>query len=51
MTAAATTIILFVLSLFTDVDKELEQAVNVAVPLIVAYFTRNNPTPGGVPLK
>jgi hypothetical protein len=31
------------------VDEELEQIINLVVPLIVAYFVPNTPTPGGVP--
>lgn len=43
--------VLFLLSLITEVDAQLEQAVNVLVPLIAAYFVKNSDSPGGVPLK
>jgi hypothetical protein len=51
VSAAATTAALYVLSRFTEVDKDLEQLVNVVVPLIVAYFVPNKPTASrdGVP--
>lgn len=49
--AAVATVVLFVLSRFTDVDKDTEQAVNVALPLILAYWVENEDTPGGVPTK
>jgi hypothetical protein len=51
ISAAVTALILFVISRFTEVDKDVEQAVNVLAPLVVAYFTRNKKTPGGVPVK
>jgi hypothetical protein len=47
VSAAATTAALYVLSRFTEVDKDLEQLVNVVVPLIVAYFVPNESTPTG----
>jgi hypothetical protein len=47
--ASVTAVILFVVSLFTDVDQNLEQALNVLVPIVLAYFVKNDPTPGGVP--
>jgi hypothetical protein len=49
--AAVTATALFVISRFTEVDKDTEQLVNVLAPLVVAYWTRNDDTPGGVPLK
>ncbi len=30
-------------------DPALEQLINVVIPLAVAYYVKNNPTPGGVP--
>lgn len=49
--AAVATVVLFILSRFTEVDKDTEQAVNVALPLILAYIVENEDTPGGVPVK
>jgi hypothetical protein len=51
LSAAIVAVILYVVSLFVAVDPQLEQAINVIVPVIVAYFTRNADTPGGVPVK
>ncbi len=49
ISAAVTMVLLYVLRQFVDVDTELEQIVNLVVPLIVAYFVPNSDTPGGVP--
>lgn len=49
--AAITGLVIFIVSQFTSVDKELEQAINIGVPLVLAYFVSNNDTPGGVPVK
>lgn len=49
--AAVSTVVLYVLSRFTEVDQDVEQAVNVALPIILAYFVSNEDTPGGVPTK
>lgn len=47
---AAVAVLLYALfSLVVGADKEVENAINVAVPFIFAYFTQNDPTPGGVP--
>lgn len=34
---------------FVSEDKEVEQAINAFVPLVIAYFVKNDPTPGGYP--
>jgi hypothetical protein len=48
--ASAVAVVLYaVFSLLVHADKEVENAINVGVPLVFAYFTRNDPTPGGVP--
>lgn len=47
--AAVSTVVLFVLSRFIEVDKDVEHAVNVALPLVLAYWVSNEDTPGGVP--
>lgn len=49
--ASVTALVLFALSFVTEVDPQLEQAVNVGLPLILAYFVKNADTPGGYPLK
>jgi hypothetical protein len=49
LSAAGTMLVLYLLRLVVDVDEDLEQVVNLIVPLIVAYFVPNAPTPGGVP--
>jgi hypothetical protein len=49
LSAAGTMIVLYLLRLVVDVDEDLEQIVNLVVPLIVAYFVPNAQTPGGVP--
>jgi hypothetical protein len=52
LSAAATTAILYGLSHVTEVDKDLEQLVNVVVPILVAYFVPNEqetPKGDGVP--
>jgi len=49
--ASVTAVVLFLISLFvTDLDPQTEQAVNVGLPLILAYFVKNADTPGGVPV-
>jgi hypothetical protein len=50
VSAAAAAILYAILAGFTDADKELEQAINVVVPLVLAYFVKNDDTPGGVPV-
>jgi len=47
--AAVSTVLLFVISLVTDLDPQIEQAVNVGLPIILAYWVKNDDTPGGVP--
>lgn len=48
--ASAAAVVLFLASLVVDdVDVQLEQAINVGLPLILAYFVKNADTPGGVP--
>jgi hypothetical protein len=49
VSAAVTMVLLYLLRLVVDVDEELEQIVNLVVPLLVAYFVPNSDTPGGVP--
>ena len=49
--AAISTVVLYVVSRFTEVDKDLEQAINITLPLILAYWVSNEDTPGGVPAK
>jgi hypothetical protein len=49
VSAAVTMIVLYLLRMVVDVDEDLEQIVNLVVPLIVAYLVPNTPTPGGVP--
>jgi hypothetical protein len=49
VSAAVTMVLLYVLRQFVDVDRELEDIINLVVPLIVAYFVPNADTPGGVP--
>jgi hypothetical protein len=49
LSAAGTMLVLYLLRLVVDVDEDLEQIVNLVVPLIVAYFVPNSDTPGGVP--
>lgn len=50
--AAASAVVLFILSLILkDIDPQTEQAVNVGLPLILAYFVKNDDTPGGVPVE
>jgi membrane-bound ClpP family serine protease len=51
LAAAITAAILYGLSLLTDVDPQLEQAVNVLGALVAGWLMRNQKTPGGVPLK
>jgi hypothetical protein len=49
VTAAA----IFVISRFTEVDKDTEQFVQLLAPFVVAYVTKNKQTPtgDGVPVK
>ena len=50
--AALTTVVLYVISRFTEVDKDTEQLVNVLAPLVVAYVypnQQNTPKGDGVP--
>lgn len=47
--ASATAVVLFLLSLVIDVDPQVEQVVNIVVPLGLAYVVKNADTPGGVP--
>lgn len=49
--AAVSGIVLYLISLVTDVDKELEQAINIGLPLVLAYFVKNSDTPGGYSAK
>jgi hypothetical protein len=49
VSAAVTMVLLYVLRQFVDVDPELEDIINLVVPLAVAYFVPNSDTPGGVP--
>jgi hypothetical protein len=49
VSAAVTMVLLYVLRQFVDVDRELEDIINLVVPLIVAYRVPNSDTPGGVP--
>jgi hypothetical protein len=49
VSAAVTMLLLYVLRQFVDVDPELEDIINLVVPLAVAYFVPNSDTPGGVP--
>lgn len=44
LAAALTTTALYVISRFTEVDKDTEQLVNVLAPLIVAYLVPNERT-------
>jgi hypothetical protein len=52
MAAAVTAVVVFLVTkLGLKWNPIYEQALNAILPLVVAYFTRNKPTPGGVPLK
>lgn len=51
LSAALVTAALYIVSRFTEVDKDTEQFVNVVAPIIVAYLVPNENTPGGVPRK
>lgn len=45
--AAVSGVVLYLLSLVVQVDAQLEQAVNIGLPLVLAYFVKNADTPGG----
>jgi hypothetical protein len=49
ISAAVTMIVLYALRQVVDVDEDLEEIINLTVPLLVAYFVPNSDTPGGVP--
>jgi hypothetical protein len=49
LSAVATMIVLYILRQFTDVDEDLEEILNLTIPIVVAYLVPNAPTPGGVP--
>jgi hypothetical protein len=45
--ASVSAVVLFLLSLVVEVDPQLEQGVNIVLPLVLAYFVKNADTPGG----
>jgi dihydrodipicolinate synthase/N-acetylneuraminate lyase len=47
LSAAATTLVIYVISRFTEVDEDLETVVNLCVPIIVAYMVPNDSTDTG----
>jgi hypothetical protein len=49
LSAVATMIVLYILRQFTDVDEDLEEILNLTIPIVVAYLVPNSDTPGGVP--
>lgn len=51
LAATLTGVVLYIVSQFTEVDKDLEQLVNVLSMILVAYFVRNKRTPGGYNLS
>lgn len=50
ISALITALVLYIITkLAIPIDATIEQAINVFIPFVVAYFIPNHDTPGGVP--
>ena len=49
LAAIATAVLAYAAVKVADLDPDLAHLLNVVAPLVAAYLTENDPTPGGVP--